>query len=275
MPTDLPNDDTAPDDRYAYKASLIGSAHQFELTSRGLSWKVGGRSGVWAYTEISAISLSYRPMTMQSRRFRADISRAGGGRIMVLSTTWQTVSLMAPQDHGYRVFITGSNMIQSNDGGKTWAGLNNGGGGGRGGYPFISTFGDFRSFWIDPEDSDHMVATSDGGVSVSYDGGRTSDHFANLKLGEFYAIGVDMDQPYHVYGGLQDHESWKGPSNGWSGRINIDDWVSVGIGDGMYNEPDPTGPAPRSQQAAALDLPFTHCCGATIRVEGRSRPVLR
>jgi photosystem II stability/assembly factor-like uncharacterized protein len=136
-----------------------------------------------------------------------------------------------------RVFITGSNMIQSNDGGKTWAGL----GGGRGGYPFATTFGDFRSLWIDAGDSDHMIATSDGGVSVSYDGGRTSDHFANLKLGEFYAIGVDMDQPYHIYGGLQDHESWMGPSNGWSGRINIDDWVSTGIGDGMYNEPDPSG----------------------------------
>jgi len=107
MPTDLPNDNTSPDDRYAYKASLIGSAHQFELTNKGLSWKVGGRSGVWAYTEISAISLSYRPMTMQSRRFRADISRVGGGRIKILSTTWQTVSLMAPQDHGYRAFISG------------------------------------------------------------------------------------------------------------------------------------------------------------------------
>ncbi len=140
-----------------------------------------------------------------------------------------------------RVFITGSNMIQSNDGGKTWAGLNNSGPGGRGGYPFVSTFGDFRSLWIDPEDSDRMIATSDGGVSVSYDGGRTSDHFANLKLGEFYAIGVDMEQPYHIYGGLQDHESWRGPSNGWSGRVNIDDWATVGIGDGMYNEPDPTG----------------------------------
>ena len=45
-------------------------------------------------------------MTMQSRRFRADISRVGGGRIKILSTTWQTVSLMAPQDHGYRAFIT-------------------------------------------------------------------------------------------------------------------------------------------------------------------------
>jgi hypothetical protein len=105
MPTDLPNE-TSPDDRYAYKASLVGSAHQFELTRKGLSWKVGGRSGEWAYTEISAINLSYRPMTMQSRRFRADISRAGGGRIKILSTTWQTVTLMAPQDHGYRAFIT-------------------------------------------------------------------------------------------------------------------------------------------------------------------------
>lgn len=136
-----------------------------------------------------------------------------------------------------RVFITGSNMLQSNDGGKTWAGL----GGGRIGYPFTTTFGDFRSFWIDSDDSDHMIATSDGGVSVSYDGGKTSDHFANLKLGEFYAIGVDMEQPYRIFGGLQDHESWMGPSNGWSGRVNIDDWVSVGVGDGMYNEPDPTG----------------------------------
>ena len=105
MPTDLPNE-ASPADRYAYKASLIGSAHQFELTRKGLSWKVGGRSGVWDYTEISAIKLSYRPMTMQSRRFRADISRAGGGRIKILSTTWQTVTLMAPQDHGYRAFIT-------------------------------------------------------------------------------------------------------------------------------------------------------------------------
>jgi hypothetical protein len=42
---------------------------------------------------------------MQARRFRADIENAGGGRIAILSTTWQTVSLMAPQDHGYRAFM--------------------------------------------------------------------------------------------------------------------------------------------------------------------------
>ena len=67
---------------------------------------IGGRSGVWPYADIASVRLSYRPMSMQSRRFRADIEKAGGGRIAILSTTWQTVSLMAPQDHGYRAFIT-------------------------------------------------------------------------------------------------------------------------------------------------------------------------
>ena len=42
---------------------------------------------------------------MQSRRFRADVERTGGGRIVILSTSWQTVALMAPQDHLYRDFI--------------------------------------------------------------------------------------------------------------------------------------------------------------------------
>jgi hypothetical protein len=98
--------EAVPITRYAYKASLIGSAHQFELTDAGLSWQIAGRSGVWPYTDIAAVRLSYRPVSMQSRRFRADIENTNGRRIAVLSTTWQTVSLMTPQDHGYRAFIT-------------------------------------------------------------------------------------------------------------------------------------------------------------------------
>jgi hypothetical protein len=108
--------------RYAYKASLIGAAHRFELTDDGLSWHIGNRSGVWPYAGISAIRLSYRPVSMQSRRFRADIESSGLestglessghaskglGRIAILSTTWQTAALMAPQDHDYRAFIIG------------------------------------------------------------------------------------------------------------------------------------------------------------------------
>src|SRR5476649_326912 len=92
--------------RYAYKASLIGAAHRFELTDEGLSWQIGGRSGVWPYAGIAAVRLSYRPVSMQSRRFRADIENADDARIVILSTSWQTAALMAPQDHDYRAFMT-------------------------------------------------------------------------------------------------------------------------------------------------------------------------
>jgi hypothetical protein len=111
------SDKTISGVRYAYKASLIGAAHRFELTDDGLSWHIGNRSGVWPYAGISAIRLSYRPVSMQSRRFRADVEGAGlesaglesanHGRIAILSTTWQTAALMAPQDHDYRAFIIG------------------------------------------------------------------------------------------------------------------------------------------------------------------------
>ena len=110
MPTSLPNQaregEGARTISYVYKASLISSAYQFELTDSGLSWRIGRRSGVWPYADIASIRLSYRPMSMQSLRFRADIARAGGGRIAILSTTWQTVSLMTPQDQDYRALVT-------------------------------------------------------------------------------------------------------------------------------------------------------------------------
>ena len=99
MPTSLP-ETAASDDasavRYAFKASLIGAAHQFELTDDGIAWSIAGRSGLWRYSDISAIRLSYRPVSMQARRFRADLQHKTGGRIAILSTTWQTVALMAP-----------------------------------------------------------------------------------------------------------------------------------------------------------------------------------
>lgn len=109
MPTSLPNQtaegEGAHTISYAYKPSLVSSAYQFELTDSGLAWQMGRRSGVWPYADIASIRLSYRPMSMQSRRFRADIERTGGERIAILSTTWQTISLMTPQDQDYRAFI--------------------------------------------------------------------------------------------------------------------------------------------------------------------------
>jgi hypothetical protein len=105
MTLDLP-DDAASHVRYAYKASLIGAARQFELTDAGLAWRVAGKSDVWPYPAISRIRLSYRPVSMQSHRFRADIEHSGGARLVILSTSWRTAALMAPQDQDYRAFMT-------------------------------------------------------------------------------------------------------------------------------------------------------------------------
>lgn len=133
------------------------------------------------------------------------------------------------------VYITGVSIAATYDGGKTWKGLS---------WPsdsvFRSAFGDFRTMWLDHQDPQRLIFGSDGGVFVSYDKGKTCHHLYNMPLGEFYAVGVDMEDPYNIYGGMQDHDSWKGPSNGWSGRITLSDWVTVGGGDGMYNCVDPT-----------------------------------
>lgn len=127
------------------------------------------------------------------------------------------------------VLVTSDSMYISRDGGKTWNSDF-----------FRGVFGDFRSMWWDPVDEQRIMLGSDGGVNVSYDGGRTSDYFPNLGIGESYALGVDMDDPYHVYAGFQDHDSWKGPINSPTGRITLEHWVTVGPGDGMYNVIDPT-----------------------------------
>ena len=103
--TPKPLSATGDGTHYMFKPSLVGAARQFELMDEGLSWQFGGKSGVWPLDKIAAIRLSYRPVSMQSNRFRADIEDSRGERVTLFSTTWHTVALMARQDDGYRAFI--------------------------------------------------------------------------------------------------------------------------------------------------------------------------
>jgi hypothetical protein len=101
-----PTNEAVENAHYACKASLIGAARRFELTKSGLSWRFGGRSAVWPYASISRIRLSYRPVSMQSRRFRAEIDNSDGGRLVLISTSWQSAALMKPQNREYSAFVT-------------------------------------------------------------------------------------------------------------------------------------------------------------------------
>jgi photosystem II stability/assembly factor-like uncharacterized protein len=100
--------------------------------------------------------------------------------------------------------------------------------------------GDYHALWIDPHDGRYLIAGEDGGVGISHDRGDTWQFAANLPLGQYYHVAVDMDVPYNTYGGLQDNGSWRGPSAVWeNGAIRNVHWQTVGGGDGFVTLPDP------------------------------------
>jgi len=131
------------------------------------------------------------------------------------------------------VYAMNTPVQRSLDGGKTWgkSGIDNQA-------PTLHV--DHHTVWIDPADSRHIIMGSDGGLAVTYDFGKTWEAFDSLPLAQYIAIGVDMEEPYNVYGGLQDNGSIRIPSNSIYGAITRDDWVEVGGGDGQMNKADPT-----------------------------------
>jgi photosystem II stability/assembly factor-like uncharacterized protein len=104
----------------------------------------------------------------------------------------------------------------------------------------VGIHADHHSLWIDPADPNHLFLVGDAGLHESYDRGTHFRKINNFPISQFYAIGVDMRDPYWVYGGLQDNHSFIGPSETrrWAGILN-DDWVQSGFGDGMYWQADP------------------------------------
>jgi photosystem II stability/assembly factor-like uncharacterized protein len=142
------------------------------------------------------------------------------------------------------VYVLSVAVLKSTNGGKTWN---------RNAFSFG---GDNHALWIDPEDSGHLLLGYDHGLGVSWDSGKNWHHPDFLSLSQFYAVDYDMSVPYRVAGGLQDNGSVMGPSTkraaGGGGMfdfesprsgggtrggppIRLEDWSTVGGGDGMYN----------------------------------------
>ncbi len=123
------------------------------------------------------------------------------------------------------LYIMGVPIMKSVDGGKTWKNT-----GGRG------VHADFHAMWIDPNYPQHIIVGNDGGVNVSYDGGKNWIKIMTLPISQFYSINFDLKTPYNVYGGLQDNGVVMGSSEN-DMRIRKK-WQTIYGGDGGYVEID-------------------------------------
>lgn len=128
-----------------------------------------------------------------------------------------------------RVFKTDLDLIVSEDGGKSFS--RTGGG----------SHGDWHDLWINPQNTKHLIGGDDGGLWISHDGGNRWWMGENLPIAQYYHVSVDTQDPYQVYGGLQDNTNWIGDTE-YPGGVSVSRWESVLGGDGFYAFSDPADP---------------------------------
>ncbi len=152
---------------------------------------------------------------------------------------------VSPDDEN-QIYLLGTYLLQSNDGGKTYA-RNQG--------KIINLLPhdakvihlDHHDLWIDPLNPDRLIDGTDGGLYTSYDRGKTWLRLNNIPVAEVYALTVDMAEPYNVYIGTQDDAALFGPAaytltdgvrSPWK-HVYLDQW---GGGDSYFTYVDPTDP---------------------------------
>ena len=126
------------------------------------------------------------------------------------------------------VYVYSGSCFVSRDAGKTFTQV------------FAGAHPDHHAVWVDPHNPKHVISGNDGGIDISWDGGRKALGVAAAPWAEVYNIGVDMRDPYYIDVGLQDNGNWLGPSNTRerAGIFNSH-WVPTGGGDGYYAQFDP------------------------------------
>jgi photosystem II stability/assembly factor-like uncharacterized protein len=130
------------------------------------------------------------------------------------------------------IYTMGLGLNVSTDGGKTFKRLR-------------GMHGDHHGLWIDPDNSNYLVNTNDGGIYISYDKGKNWRSFTDrLPLVQFFNIGYDMDEPFHVYGSIQDHGSRRGIVDLSRGKDQVPamDFEWAPGGEGSTHAIDPSSP---------------------------------
>lgn len=138
-------------------------------------------------------------------------------------------------DNKDNIYVYGVPILKSKNGGKTFTSIS-----------AENVHADHHALWINPKNTNHIINGNDGGVNITYDDGKNWIKNNAPAVGQFYAINVDNQTPYRVYGGLQDNGVWVGAHNAPQNKAwhqnGMYPWESIMGGDGMQIEIDNRDP---------------------------------
>lgn len=142
---------------------------------------------------------------------------------------WYYMHVIADPQDADTVYVLDVEFFKSTDGGRSFNKIK-------------VPHGDNHGLWIDPTNPKRMIASNDGGVTVSLDGGKSWTREDNQPTAQFYHVITDTRTPYYVYGAQQDNSTVAIASRSDEGAIGRDDWYPVGGGEAGYIAPYPPDP---------------------------------
>ena len=142
---------------------------------------------------------------------------------------WYYSRIFADPKDENTVYVLNTSFYKSVDGGKTFENI-------------PTPHGDNHCLWINPEQTNIMIESNDGGANVSLNGGKTWTTQYNQPTSEIYRVTVDNQFPYRVYGAQQDNTTISIYSKSPGGIDPIQDWMAVGGGESGHIAVDPSNP---------------------------------
>ena len=241
---DIGNPDTLYAGAYQRRRSVFGfngggpGSAIYRSTDGGVTWKKLTEG--LPKTEMGRIALDIYRRNSNIVYALVESAEPGIYRSDDKGETWKKMSNYNPRpmyfsqvridpNNDQRIWVAGVQMGYSEDGGKTFN------------TTLVSRIHvDYHAIWIDPANSNNMIVGCDGGIHQSRDRGKSWDSRENVAIAQFYEIAYDMKKPYSLCGGLQDNNTWCGPSATLNtGGIRNNDWYTVQGGDGFYAQIDP------------------------------------
>jgi photosystem II stability/assembly factor-like uncharacterized protein len=217
----------------------------FKSTDGGQTWHplAGGLpSGIVQAYVATALSDPKQLFASVATKEKVDLYRSiDGGETWTVSTTDSRpknrigggdlpVPMIDPKNPDV-IYMVSTVTWKSVDGGKTWTGFRGAPGG-----------DDYQNIWINPDDSNTIILTSDQGAIVTVNGGETWSSWYNQPTAQLYHVNADTAFPYRLCSGQQESGSVCISSRGNDGEITFRDWHPVAAEEYGYAVHDPLDP---------------------------------